>query len=123
MRRNGSGAKNAQATPRGPVEYRLAALRHRQEEFPPPASLHHVSDDSPNHLTPGDIIILNDSLTLRAQVESDFFAVLACTRCGVLDLLTPAQYIGVVSVICGSDTISSSYMIEKERLIFYHPAN
>jgi hypothetical protein len=123
MRRNGSGAKNAQATPRGPVEYRLAALRHRQEEFPPPASLHHVSDDSPNHLTPGDIIILNDSLTLRAQVESDFFAVLACPRCGVLDLLTPAQYFGVVPVICGSDSCSCSFRIENESRIVYLPAN
>ena len=122
MRRNDSGPKNAEATPHGHVEHRLTVLEH-QEEFPPPASLHYVLDDSPNHLTPGDIIVLKDSLTLRGQVESDFFAVLACPRCGILDLLTPAQYFGVVSVICGSDSCSCTFRIENESRIVYLPAN
>jgi hypothetical protein len=123
MRRNGSGPKNAQTTPHGHMEHRLAELGHAQEEFPPPASLHHVLDDSPNDLAPGDIIVLDDSQILRAQVESDFFAVLACPGCGILDLLTPAQYFGVVSVICGSDSCSCSFRIEGESRIVYLPVN
>ena len=123
MRRNRSGAKNAQTGPHEPFEHRLAELGPAQEEFPPPASLHHVFDDSPNDLNPGDIIILDHSQSLRAQVESDFFAVLACPGCGVLDLLTPAQYFGVVSVICGSDSCSCSFRIEGESRIVYLPVN
>jgi hypothetical protein len=123
MRRSRSGTKNAQTTPHGHLEQRLAELEHAQEEFPPPASLHHVFDDSPNDLTPGDIIVLDDSQTLRAQVESDFFAVLACPRCGILNLLTPAQYFGVLAVICGSDSCSCSFRIEGESRILYLPVN
>ena len=123
MKRNGSGPKDAQTTPHERLEHELAELGHTQEEFPPPASLHHVFDDSPNDLTPGDIIILDNSQTLRAQVESDFFAVLACPGCGVLDLLTPAQYFGVASVICGSDSCSCSFRIESESRIVYLPVN
>jgi hypothetical protein len=123
MRRNGSGSKNPQTTTQGYLDHRLAELGQAQDQFPPPASLHHVFDDSPSDLTPGDIIVLDDSQVLRAQVESDFFAVLACPGCGVLDLLTPAQYFGVVSVICGSDSCSCSFRIEGESRIVYLPVN
>src|SRR5262249_40915761 len=98
MRRNGPGPKKAQAASHERLEHQFAEFGHAQEEFPPPASLHHVLDDSPNDLTPGDIIVLDNSQILRAQVESDFFAVLACPGCGTLDLLTPAQYFGGASV-------------------------
>jgi hypothetical protein len=123
MRRNGSGPKNTQTTAHAQLEHRLAEPGHAQAEFSPPASLHHVFDDSPTDLTPGDIIILDHSQILRAQVESDFFAVLACPGCGVLDLLTPAQYFGLVPVICGSDFCSCSFRIEGESRIVYLPAN
>jgi hypothetical protein len=123
MRRNASRPKDAQTTPHGSLAHRLAELGHTQEEFPPPASLHHVFHDSPNHLTPGDIIVLDNSQILRAQVESDFFAVLACPWCGILDLLTPAQYFGIASVICGSNSCSCSFRIEGESRIVYLPAN
>jgi hypothetical protein len=123
MRRNSSGPKNAQTTPHERLEHRPAQLGRAQDEFLPPASLHHVFDDSPNDLTPGDIIILDDSQTLRAQVESDFFAVLACPGCGILDLLTPAQYFGAASVMCGSDSCACSFRIEGQSRIVYLPVN
>jgi hypothetical protein len=123
MGRNRSGTKNAETTPLGHVEQRSAQPGHQPEQFPPPESLHHVFDDSPQHLTPGDIIVLNDSQALRAQVEPDFFAVLACPQCGTLDLLTPAQYFGVASVICGLHSCSCSFKIEDESRIVYLPVN
>jgi hypothetical protein len=123
MRRNGSAPKNAQATAQGHLEHPLAELGHTDGEVAPPASLHHVFDDSPNDLTPGDIIVLDDSQILRAQVESDFFAVMACPGCGILDLLTPAQYFGVAPVICGLDSCSCSFRIESESRIVYLPVN
>jgi hypothetical protein len=121
MARNRSGPKNAGTTPLEHVEQRCAGPQHQQEQFPPPKSLHHVFDDSLQHLTAGDIIVLNDSQALRAQVEPDFFAVLACPQCGTLDLLTPAQYFGVASVICGSHSCSCSFKIEDESRIVYLP--
>ena len=123
MKRNRSGPKNVQTTPHERLESPFAEGGHALEEFPPPASLHHVFDDSPNDLIPGDIIVLDNSQILRAQVESDFFAVLACPGCGTLDLLTPAQYFGVASVICGSDSCSCSFRIEGESRIVYLPVN
>ncbi len=123
MRRNRSEPKGAQATPHEPVEHRSAGLGHQQEQFSPPDSLHHVIDGSPNHLTPGDIIVLNESQTLRSEVELDFFAVLACPRCGILDLVTAAQYFGLSPVICGSNSCSCSFRIEDEAHIVYLPVN
>ncbi len=122
MRRNRSGPKNAPATPHELVEHPSAVRGHQQEQFSPPESLHHVFDD-PKHLVPGDIIVLNESPTLRSQVESDFFAVLACPRCGILDLVTASQYFGVCPVICGSNSCSCSFRIEDESRIIYLPAN
>ena len=123
MRRNRSEAKPAPATPRELVEHPCAVQKDRQEELSPPGSLHHIFEESLNHLTAGDIIVLNDSPTLKSQVEPDFFAVLACPWCGILELVTPSQYFGATPVLCGSNSCSCSFRIEDESRIVYLPVN
>ncbi len=123
MRRNRSEAKNVQATPRELLEHRSAGGEHQREHFSAPESLNHVFDESPNHLAPGDVIVLNESQALRSEVELDFFAVLACPRCGILNLVTASQYFGASPVICGSNSCSCNFRIEDESRIVYLPVN
>ncbi len=123
MRRHRSQPKTAPTTPRELVEDSSVAPGARQEELSQPESLHHIFDDSLKHLAAGDIILLNDSPALKSQVESDFFAVLACPRCGILDLVTSSQYFGTTPVICGSNSCSCSFRIEDESRIIYLPVN
>lgn len=123
MRRNRSEPKAPPAIPRELIEDPSVAPAARQEELLPPDSLHHIFDDSLKHLAAGDIILLHESPTLKSEVESDFFAVLACPRCGILDLLTSSQYFGATPVICGSNSCSCSFRIEDESRIVYLPVN
>jgi len=121
MARSRLEAKNPQPSPRQRIDLRPLALR--QNEIAPPESLHHVFDDSLAHLTAGDIIVLDESQTLRSQVERGFFAVLACPRCGTLNLITASQYFGAVPVMCGANICSCSFRILDESGIFYMPVN
>ena len=121
MRRNRLDAKN------NPRAVKCASPRHgvanERQQTSPTESLHHVFEDSVSDLSPGDIILLDESKCLRSQVESDFFAVLACPQCGTLDLITPLQYFGGVAVICGSNLCSCRFRIDDESRVVYLPAN
>lgn len=123
MRRNRPEAKGAPATPNERVETRSIELEHQRQQLSPPQNLHHVWGDSPKQLIPGEIIVLNESPTLRSQVEPDFFAVLACPRCGILNLVTASQYFGASPIICGSNSCSCSFRIEDESRIAYLAVN
>jgi hypothetical protein len=105
------------------MEPRSTEVGHQQQQISLPQNLHHVWDESPKQLMPGEIIVLNESPALRSQVEPDFFAVLACPRCGVLNLVTTSQYFGASQVICGSNSCSCSFRIEDESRIVYLPVN
>lgn len=122
MARNRFEVKNTQSSARQLADVG-ASLAARQNQVPAPESLHHVFDESAERLAPGDVIVLDDSQSLRSQVESGFFAVLACPRCGTLNLITASHYLGSVPVICGSNTCSCSFRIEDECGIVYMPVN
>lgn len=115
--------KNPQPSLRQLTDARASLATRREEEFPGPDSLRHVFDDSAAHLDPGDVIVLGDSESLRSQVEPGFFAVLACPRCGTLNLITPSQYFGTVPVICGSNSCPCSFRIKDECRIDYMPVS
>jgi hypothetical protein len=123
MRRNRLEPKTTPATLRELVEHPSAEPGPPPQKLSPPRSLHHIFDDSLEQLTPGDILLLDESPTLKSQVALDFFAVLACPRCGILDLVTSSQYFGVTPVICGSNACSCSIRIEDESRIVYLPVN
>jgi hypothetical protein len=89
----------------------------------PPQALHHVFAESAAELRPGDILVLDDADTLRLRTQSDFFAVIACPRCGALDLISAAQYFGVTPVICGSNTCPCGFRIVDESRLVYMPVN
>lgn len=97
--------------------------RTGRETTAPPLSLRHVDEESLATLHPGDVIVLDDSNSLRSKVESVFFAVLACPSCGTLSLITSPQYFGTVPVICASNLCSCRFRIENQARLVYLPAN
>lgn len=122
MRRNRPDSKN-NPTPPKQVSLRQQLATAGRDGASPCHSLRHVFDESASQLQPGEIIVLHESESLRSQVESDFFAVLACPQCGTLDLITPSQYFGAVPVICGSNLCSCSFRIRDESRLVYLPVN
>jgi len=89
------------------------------EITPAPETLHHVDENALSAMQPGDILMLDRVASLRAQVESDFLAVLACPQCGQLSLITPPQYFGTIPVLCGSAACSCRLRIEERRRFVY----
>jgi hypothetical protein len=89
------------------------------EITPTPETLHHVDEDALSAMQPGDILMLDRVPSLRAQVESNFLAVLACPHCGQLSLITPSQYFGAIPVLCGSSACSCRLRIEDQSRFVY----
>lgn len=89
----------------------------------PPGLLRYVQEVSLGEMDPGDIILLEDTSDLRAQVDSGFYAILACPQCGHLDLITQAQYAGAISVLCGHQECSCHFKIHEKTRLAYLPLN
>lgn len=87
----------------------------------PIATLHQVEDASMDSLEPGDVLLLPNGRFSKAQFDSVFHAVLACPGCGTLTPISPAQYFGVVPVICCSDLCAYHFRIEGEGSLRYLP--
>ena len=83
--------------------------------------LHHLDEFALGTMDPGDIILLAEAESLRSAVESIFFAILACPRCGTLGLITSSQYFGAEPVICGSKLCSCRFRIDNKTRLVYLP--
>jgi len=90
---------------------------------PVPVGLNQVAEECLPWMRPGDIILLGDAATLRAMIETAFFAVLACPWCGMPGLITSAQFSGSEPVMCGSDSCSCRFRIEKGSRFEFLPAS
>jgi hypothetical protein len=88
-----------------------------------PAQLRYVREEAVTDMEPADIILLEDTTDLRARVDSGFSAILACPRCGHLDLITQAQYSGAVSILCGHQDCSCHFKILERSRLAYLPLN
>lgn len=76
-----------------------------------------------DRMSPGDILLLGLTASLRELVDPAFFAILACPFCGKLDLITQSQYSGTGSVICGNEACACHFRIEQQYGLIYLPAN
>jgi hypothetical protein len=95
----------------------------RRQPSAHPLRLRHVDEPSLATMDPADIILLAEAESLRAAVESVFFAVLACPACGTLGLITLSQYLGTDPVICGSNRCSCRFRIDNKSRLIYLPVN
>lgn len=86
-------------------------------------SLHFVMAAQLEEMSPGDIILLEESETLKSQIEPIFCAVLACPSCGTRGLITHAQLLGAETVICSSDQCSCYFRIWEQSRLAYLPAS
>src|SRR3990172_2259273 len=93
--------RNSQRRSRTSLRREQPVGRARTTPSSPPAGLRHVEEAALWSMAPGDVIFLGETESLRTAVESIFFAVLACPVCGTLGLITSAQYVGAVPVVCG----------------------
>jgi hypothetical protein len=98
-------------------------LRSKMELKPHPSILNNVGEGSLQLMNPGDIILLDESASLRPMVEQAYFAVLSCPCCGTPGLVTIPQYCGVEPVTCGSDSCSCRFRIIEKSRLEYLPVN
>ena len=90
---------------------------------PHPSFLNYIGEESLQMMNPADIILLDDSASLRVLVEESYFAVLSCPWCGTRGLVTLPQYSGVEPIICGSDCCSCRFRIIEKSRLEYLPVN
>lgn len=88
-----------------------------------PVALRYVDAAQLEEMRPGEIILLEESESLQSQVEPVFCAVLACPLCGTRGLITRAQHLGIVPVICSSDRCSCRLRIVERSRIVILPAS
>ena len=74
----------------------------------------------PEQMEPGTLFLLENAGT-PGEAANPYVAVLACPNCGALGLITKTQYVGLESMICGSDTCSAEYFLSDEGIDYRKP--
>jgi len=100
----------------------LAGEKH-QTDTGWPQILNVVDEDQVGQMAPGDVIVLDQSPSIRRRVASIFYAIVACPACSMPGLITARQYFGVIPVICPSDRCSCHYRIHECGRLTYLPVN
>lgn len=86
-----------------------------------PTAVNFVNRSSLAEMLPGDVIFLDEDVSLRESFAPNFVAVLACPVCGTPSLITSVQYSGAAPVVCGSKRCSGLFRIVDEAQIIYLP--
>jgi hypothetical protein len=95
----------------------------RQAHSAWPQNLNAVDESQLGQMAPADVIVLDESPSIRRHVASVFYAIVACPACGALGLITPQQYFGMIPVICPSDRCSCHFRIHERSRLAYLPVN
>lgn len=74
----------------------------------------------PEQMVPGTLFVLENAGKM-GEAANPYVAVLACPNCGALGLITKAQYLGLDSMICGSDHCSAEYFLNDDRIEYRKP--
>jgi hypothetical protein len=74
----------------------------------------------PEQMEPGTLFVLENT-GMMGEANNPYVAVLACPHCGALGLITKLQYVGMESMICGSDYCSSEYYLNDEGIEYRKP--
>ena len=88
-----------------------------------PQSLNAVDEDQLGQMAPGDVIVLDQSPSIRKHVAAIFYAIVACPACAAPGLITAQQHFGVIPVICPSDHCSCQFRIDECLRLAYLPVN
>jgi hypothetical protein len=74
----------------------------------------------PEQMEPGTLFVLENTASM-GDARNPFVAVLACPKCGVLGLITRAQFVGQESMICGGDACSAEYYLREDEIEYRKP--
>jgi len=75
----------------------------------------------PEQMEPGTLFLLENAGAL-GDAKDPYWAVLACPGCGALGLITRAQFVGLQSMICGSDNCSLEYFLHGDEIEYRKPS-
>ena len=85
------------------------------------AELNILSEWIPEQMEPGTLFVLENAGDV-GEGEDPYWAVLSCPECGTLGLITRKQVVGLIPVICGSDSCSAQFFIKDEEIKVRKPS-
>jgi hypothetical protein len=109
-----------------PVIYQswIEGTQHKAQMTTPGGSmqddLQMLDEWIPEQMEPGTLFVLENAAPM-GDARNPFVAVLACPKCGVLGLITRAQYVGLESMICGGDACSAEYYLREDEIEYRKP--
>jgi hypothetical protein len=80
------------------------------------AELSILSEWIPEQMEPGTVFVLENAGEVGDK-DDPYWAVLACPECGTLGLITRRQIVGLIPVICGSDTCPAQFFIRDAEVV------
>ena len=75
----------------------------------------------PEYMEPGTVFVLENAGEV-GESDDPYWAVLACPSCGTLGLITRRQIVGLIPVICGSNTCPAQFLIYENAIIPRKPS-
>ncbi|HTK94408.1 MAG TPA: hypothetical protein VL382_02125 [Terriglobales bacterium] len=85
------------------------------------AELNILSEWIPEQMEPGTLFVLENAGDV-GEGDDPYWAVLSCPECGTLGLITRKQVVGLIPVICGSDSCSAQFFIKDEEIKVRKPS-
>jgi len=85
------------------------------------AELNILSEWIPEQMEPGTLFVLENAGDV-GENDDPYWAVLSCPECGTLGLITRKQVVGLIPVICGSDSCSAQFFIRDEEIKVRKPS-
>jgi hypothetical protein len=85
------------------------------------AELNILSEWIPEQMEPGTLFVLENAGDV-GENDDPYWAVLSCPECGTLGLITRRQVVGLIPVICGSDSCSAQFFIRDEEIKVRKPS-
>ncbi len=85
------------------------------------AELNILSEWIPEQMEPGTLFVLENAGDV-GENDDPYWAVLSCPECGTLGLITRKQVVGLIPVICGSDSCSAQFFIKDEEIKVRKPS-
>jgi hypothetical protein len=85
------------------------------------AELNILSEWIPEQMGPGTLFVLENAGDV-GEGDDPYWAVLSCPECGTLGLITRKQVMGLIPVICGSDSCSAQFFIKDEEIKVRKPS-
>ncbi len=104
-------------------ETKTPKMTNPSSDLTSPAPLHFVAESALPALDPGDVLLLDQSLSARQSIAPSFFAVLSCPLCGTPRLITVAEFFGGAPVLCPAEDCSALYRIVEQSHFEYLPVN